>query len=245
MVAIDNSDHCKYNISNGSDATLWSMAVKIGIMSDLHMNGSWDFEPEDDVFYICAGDISENQMVRFQFAHAHVDHMFTINGNHDYYSGHFTDAIYHTLTRRVGDITIAGATLWTDLSKQLDWVMYVNGLIDSRYINDLSQKRMIETHNAHKEFLLTSEADIIVSHHAPTRKSIHPRYETNPYNTSFANDLEEEILAMYKPPKLWIHGHTHDSFDYMVGETRVICHPRGYKGERDDYANYKPLIVEI
>ena len=27
---------------------------------------------------------------------------------------------------------------------------------------------------------------------------------------------------------LWIHGHTHESFDYEIGKTRVICNPRGY-----------------
>jgi hypothetical protein len=27
---------------------------------------------------------------------------------------------------------------------------------------------------------------------------------------------------------LWVHGHTHDSFDYVVNGTRVVCNPRGY-----------------
>ncbi|MCY1376215.1 hypothetical protein D9M69_636870 [compost metagenome] len=27
---------------------------------------------------------------------------------------------------------------------------------------------------------------------------------------------------------LWVHGHTHDSFDYMLHGTRVACNPRGY-----------------
>jgi hypothetical protein len=27
---------------------------------------------------------------------------------------------------------------------------------------------------------------------------------------------------------LWIHGHTHESFDYVVSGTRVVCNPRGY-----------------
>ncbi len=27
---------------------------------------------------------------------------------------------------------------------------------------------------------------------------------------------------------LWIHGHTHDSFDYVHNGTRVVCNPRGY-----------------
>jgi hypothetical protein len=28
--------------------------------------------------------------------------------------------------------------------------------------------------------------------------------------------------------KYFSHGHTHDSFDYMIGGCRVICNPRGY-----------------
>jgi hypothetical protein len=27
---------------------------------------------------------------------------------------------------------------------------------------------------------------------------------------------------------LWIHGHTHESVDYFVNSTRVVCNPRGY-----------------
>jgi calcineurin-like phosphoesterase family protein len=64
-------------------------------------------------------------------------------------------------------------------------------------------------------------------------------------NCCFSNDLEEEILLMHNPPKLWIHGHTHDRFDYMIGETRVICYPRGYSGEHADHKTYEPMIVEI
>jgi hypothetical protein len=104
---------------------------------------------------------------------------------------------------------------------------------------------MMETHEAHKFFLFNSEADIIVSHHTPSLQSVHEKYRGSPFNPSFSNNLDEQILAMKKPPKLWIHGHTHDEFDYMIGETRVVCHPRGYKGERDNYRNYAPKIVEI
>ena len=76
-------------------------------------------------------------------------------------------------------------------------------------------------------------------------RSVHERYMNDTHNVCFANDLEKQILNMKKPPKLWIHGHTHDDFDYMIGDTRVICHPRGYKNERGDYWRYAPKIVEI
>ena len=221
--------------------------MKIGIISDLHMYNMkpWDFEPEDDVFYICAGDISEQYYFRDEFVRKHADHMFSINGNHDYYGNTFSEALYHTLVREVNGIKIAGATLWTDLSKPIDWVMYINGLIDYRYTRDITQQAMIETHEAHKQFLLNSEADIIVSHHTPSMRSVHEKYRGSPFNPSFSNNMDEQILSMKKPPKLWIHGHTHDDFDYMIGDTRVICWPRGYKNERDGYWNYAPKIVEI
>jgi len=226
--------------------------MKIGIMSDLHMHRTvktdetpWDFEPKADVFYICAGDICENDDDRHRWVRKYAKQLFAINGNHDYYGGHFTDALYGTKTQEVNGIKIAGATLWTDLSKNIDWVMYVNGLIDCRYIKGVTQQLMMETHEAHKHFLFNSEADIIVSHHTPSLQSVHQRYSGSPFNSSFSNNLDEQILAMKKPPKLWIHGHTHDRFDYMIGETRVICHPRGYRGEHSDYYEYEPLIVEI
>ena len=226
--------------------------MKIGIMSDLHMyrtvkteETSWEFQPKPDVFYICAGDICEDEDARVRFVQSHYDHMLSINGNHDYFHKTFSDAKYHTLLREVNGVRIAAATLWTDLSDNLSWFYYKKGLIDGHYISDLTYEAMIECHEMHKQFLFGMEADIIVSHHAPTRRSVHERFINDPYNVCFANDLEKEILNMKKPPKLWIHGHTHDDFDYMIGDTRVICHPRGYKGERDDYMRYKPLIVEI
>lgn len=221
--------------------------MKIGIMSDLHMHSEapWNFEPEDDVFYICAGDISEEYNFRNYWYNSHEDHLFAIPGNHDYYGSSFESAINSTNTREVNGVKIAGATLWTDLSNPLDWITYTRNLIDYRFIENLTHERMIETHQAHKEFLLSSDADIVVSHHTPSQLSIHERYRGDPINVCFSNRLEEQILNMKKPPKLWIHGHTHDRFDYMLGDTRVICNPRGYRGEHKDYKNYKPLIIEL
>ena len=226
--------------------------MKIGIMSDLHMNKTvkteetpWDFEPEPDVFYICAGDICEDVDARARFNQKHYDHMLSIHGNHDYFHTSFSDAKYHTILREVNGVRIAAATLWTDLSDNLSWLYYKRGLIDCAYIEDLTHEAMIECHEMHKNFLFGMDADIIVSHHCPSAMSIHERYRDDPLNVCFTTDLTNQILNMRKPPKLWVHGHTHHDFDYMIGDTRVICHPRGYKNERGDYWRYAPKIVEI
>jgi predicted phosphodiesterase len=47
--------------------------------------------------------------------------------------------------------------------------------------------------------------------------------------------------------EVWIHGHTHDSFDYSRNGTRVVCNPRGYVTRRGAENNeFDPaLIVEV
>ena len=78
--------------------------------------------------------------------------------------------------------------------------------------------------------------------------SVKPRYEHDYHmNGAYRSNLEDFIVA--RPQiKLWIHGHTHHEFDYMVGDTRVVCNPRGYVGyERDsqEIEPYFPQVVEV
>lgn len=67
---------------------------------------------------------------------------------------------------------------------------------------------------------------VVITHFAPTRQSIHAQFADSPLNACFVSDLETQILQWQ--PALWVHGHTHNSFDYQVGKTRVVCNPRGY-----------------
>jgi hypothetical protein len=66
-------------------------------------------------------------------------------------------------------------------------------------------------------------------------------------NGGYSSSLDEFIVD-HPQIKLWTHGHTHELFDYMVGETRVVCNPRGYVGhERGSEAldPYRAKIIEI
>jgi Icc-related predicted phosphoesterase len=71
---------------------------------------------------------------------------------------------------------------------------------------------------------------VVVTHYAPSRRSIELKFQDDPLNPAFASDFEGLIRAY--TPSLWIHGHVHDSFDYMIGGTRVVCNPRGYFPDR-------------
>lgn len=86
---------------------------------------------------------------------------------------------------------------------------------------------------------------VVVGHHAPSKASTHPRYkEDTLMNGAYSSDLSEFILD--RPQiKLWVHGHTHDPFDYMVGSTRVVCNPRGYFGHERQADVFQLKYVDI
>ncbi|CAB3763950.1 metallophosphoesterase [Paraburkholderia humisilvae] len=66
---------------------------------------------------------------------------------------------------------------------------------------------------------------IVVTHHAPHRRSLAERYTDDRVSAGFVSDLPALVRA---PVALWIHGHTHTGFDYVENGTRVVCNPRGY-----------------
>lgn len=78
---------------------------------------------------------------------------------------------------------------------------------------------------------------VVITHHAPSRQSIHPRFAGSALNACFVSDLDR--LTDIGRAQLWIHGHTHDSFDYRIEGTRVVCNPRGYSR---DGVNENPLF---
>ncbi|MFC3692185.1 metallophosphoesterase [Chenggangzhangella methanolivorans] len=77
---------------------------------------------------------------------------------------------------------------------------------------------------------------VVVTHHAPHPLSVAERWRGHPSTPSYVSDLSS--LIDRGQPRLWVHGHTHASFDYeikpMFGglrNTRIVCNARGYSGE--------------
>ena len=86
---------------------------------------------------------------------------------------------------------------------------------------------------------------VVITHHAPSPRSIHPRFAHSPLNACFVSDAEHLIDGARA--RLWVHGHTHDSFDYALKGTRVVCNPRGYaKNGINENPLFDPnFLVEI
>lgn len=83
---------------------------------------------------------------------------------------------------------------------------------------------------------------MVVTHHYPSPISTAPKYADEPASAAFGSDLPSEF---FKGVDLWIHGHTHTSFDYETRGCRVVCNPRGYLQRDDSFenANFKPALL--
>jgi hypothetical protein len=152
-------------------------------------------------------------------------------------------------------VAFIGATLWTDcdnLSPYADF--YWNGMSDHDLIlygpsKTLSYTRKIRAADTWEMWLesqsyifgeIAAQRELgnkvcVVSHHAPSRASIHPDYATSSsLNMFFASSMDLDIMD--NPPDVWIHGHVHHAFDYPIDSTgqicntRILCNPRGYVG---------------
>lgn len=87
--------------------------------------------------------------------------------------------------------------------------------------------------------------NVVLTHHAPSYKSISPRFVGNAANGAFVSNLEEFILDRPKI-KVWAHGHTHSWVDYDIGDCRVVGNPLGYRRELyRNYNEYKPITIEV
>ena len=193
-------------------------------------------------------------------------------GNHEYYKGSYPKTLnairnlasetnVHVLENKavtIGDVTFHGATLWTDFALLGD--SRINGSICQEKMNDYkmirrdpsySKLRSIDTYVMHQQSVKwlqssleasTTSKNIVVTHHAPSLKSIPNQLKDDILSSAYASNLEPLILQYQ--PQFWIHGHIHTPVQYEIGNTKVICNPHGYIDE--PYNGFdKKLIIEI
>jgi hypothetical protein len=58
-------------------------------------------------------------------------------------------------------------------------------------------------------------------------------------NGAYSSSLDDFIMD-HPQIKTWVHGHMHDAVDYMIGTTRLLSNPRGYKGYEEQADVFDP-----
>jgi len=86
---------------------------------------------------------------------------------------------------------------------------------------------------------------IVCSHHAPSKGSEHPRYKHDQLMNGAYNSKLDQFIMDRPGIKLWTHGHTHEDFDYMIKQCRVVCNPRGYINYEDRADRFELKYVEV
>ena len=157
-------------------------------------------------------------------------------------------------------VRFVGATLWTDFAygaktaADIAWnERSAEGLLpDYRAIHGksslnpdpLTAAQIADMHAYSRGFieqLLAIPFDgptVVVTHHAPHPGSVSEQFRGSGLNPAFVSDLSDVIER--GRPELWVHGHMHQSFDYRVGGTRIVCNPRGCGTENP---GWNPMMV--
>jgi len=178
-----------------------------------------------------------------------------VHGNHEFYGGPKEKAYRQTEKAckensnlhwldcshvEIGGQRFLGGPLWFKRSNGPKWAM-----ADFMHIHGLESW----VYDANRQFInflsdnLTSK-DVVISHHLPSQKSVAPMYKGNALNSYFLCDVEP--LIRDRLPKLWVHGHTHESLDYKILDTtRVVCNPFGYVGVELNRFFREDFIIDV
>lgn len=244
--------------------------MRIQVLSDLHTEFHNDSGEQFIVGYlrpkgvdvlIIAGDVGVGEsliyslrLIAMKYKSAAV---LYVPGNHDFYNSNFP-TIFHKLNLLedtlnnlfilnnrmmvINGVNFVGTPLW--FKKRKDYKVYEDMLSDFRLIKGYDPKVFKENRKALKFLQWHVNSDsIVITHHVPTPKSTPARYVGDPLNMFFTCNMEE--LIKERKPKLWVHGHTHDSFNYMLGKTHIVCNPLGYLGKQINPDFIPNMIIEV
>jgi predicted phosphodiesterase len=235
------------------------------ICSDLHLD-THDVDVIDkikkkllmaskDVDYtIIAGDIVSDIIDRMHLVNAFlkdIPNVIYVPGNHDFWNRGI-DEVYlffelqniqakHILNNEEltleNGLKIFGGTMW--FKEEPKMFERFGMWPDFRFIKN--RKSIFSENKDFVNKLGAVKPDVIISHHMPSPLSIAPEWLYENTNCFFLNNIENIVIE--KAPKLYVHGHTHNPFDYFLHETRVVCNPFGYPGEL--IFNWEPKVVAV
>jgi predicted phosphodiesterase len=247
--------------------------MKLHILSDIHLEFAPFKPPQNEAeVVVLAGDTHPGTRgVTWALVTFPNQQVIYVLGNHEYY-GQALPRHLEKLREMAqgtnvqvlenesfiyGDVVFLGCTFWADF--ELFGNPRVAGYFATQSMNDYrririnpsySRLRSIDTagihyHSRHwmaeqlKQYL--GAKIVIVTHNAPSQRSLPEYYEDDILSAAYASDLDEFVEN--SGASLWIHGHVHTRRDYFIGQTRVICNPRGYPGKDNEFA--PDLVVSV
>jgi DNA repair exonuclease SbcCD nuclease subunit len=143
-------------------------------------------------------------------------------------------------------VCIFGCTLWTDYKldgRPMEGMgTALNGMYDHVAIRDeegrFTPEKAGGRHAESVKFLDEALSQtffgpvVVMTHHLPSAKCIHPQYENSMLNPAFASNLDHLV----DKATLWVHGHTHSPVLYSTETgSLVVSNPSGYPRENPNF----------
>ena len=179
-----------------------------------------------------------------------------VEGNHENYEWNMSNKYEYSKiaknfihldneTFEIENTIIYGGTMWCNLNElsPLDKFNISQMISDFRIININDNKKMsIEymssLYNRFIDGLISSQVNadqtnkqlLVLSHFAPSIKSVTPGYENSSLNPYFCNNIDD--LIENSNIHTFVHGHVHSNHNYYIGKTNILCNPLGYPRER-------------
>lgn len=172
---------------------------------------------------------------------------------------HFLQDNYRTFD----DVMIIGSTLWTDFDGSNPLTRYLaaiemndykhirHGPVGVPWQRKLKPEDVELIHYKSKNYIKNSVDTargtcdnlkvLVMTHHSPSFQSVPEMYIGDKLNGCFCSFMDYYIGELN--PLVWVHGHIHQSSDYMIGDTRVICNPRGYGQRASENRNFNSALT--
>ena len=262
-------------LRNTDNADVLVLSGDICVAKDLLELGSPMSKSEaiHDFFKNCSDEFKQVIYIVGNHEHYHGDFRDTIRDLK--YNLHYLQNLHilDKETVALEGVTFIGGTLWTDMNGEDPMTLNTIGSMmnDFRCVKNSNKKvsfrdadgnfhervakfspeDAVEDHKKMVDYIRhvvegkDDQKFVVVGHHAPSKLSTHPKYQNETLmNGGYSSTLDFFIEA-HPQIKLWTHGHTHEIFDYVLNQTRIVCNPRGYIGYEDRADAFKLKTFEI
>ena len=224
---------------------------------------------------LLAGDISTGTTAQpfVEEMCKHFKYVIMIHGNHEYYYNDFEKTVanwqawelegspknFHFLYndyRVLDGVRFLGGTMWTSFNDGDVITMGAAHRIMTDYVeisnrgNRITPDFVMAEHDKFMDFLLRKFDEpfdgptVVMSHHSPGNALKRRGRVGDRVESCYFADIEE-VIGYHNVADLWVHGHTHNNWDYVINETRVVCNPYGYWGYDTNKEFDRNLILEV
>jgi predicted phosphodiesterase len=235
--------------------TVLILAGDIGLVHDVHRFG--------ELGRFLAGASKQFRAVIYVLGnHEHYKHSYVLTHQRirDTINDRNLDNVFvlERETKIIDDVAFVGATLWTNydnnpvnqtlaMRAMYDHKLISTGMQDDPYAMAFSPQHARDDFELSKAYVFEQTKQqkaagnkvVVIVHHGVSEQSVHARFKGDPYNSCFVSELFEDILDA--KPDVVVHGHVHNAFDYMIGDTRILVNPRGYPGYEWDQNGFDPV----